>query len=31
MAARGSAMTRASAIMRVLKDDLISVFAGCLS
>jgi hypothetical protein len=24
-------MTRASAIMCVLKDDLISVFAGCLS
>jgi hypothetical protein len=31
MAARGSAVTHVSAIMRVLKDDLISIFAGCLS
>jgi hypothetical protein len=31
MAARGSAVTHASAIMGVLKDDLISIVAGCLS
>jgi hypothetical protein len=31
MAARGSAVTHVSAIMRVLKDDLIGIFAGCLS
>ena len=31
MAARGRAMSRASAIMRVLKDGLISIFARCLS
>jgi hypothetical protein len=31
VAARGSAATHASAIMRVLKDDLISIVAGCLS
>ena len=31
MAARGSAVTHVSAIMRVRKDELISIFAGCLS
>src|SRR5690349_22052244 len=31
MAARGSAVRHASAIMGVLKDDLISIVAGCLS
>jgi hypothetical protein len=29
--ARGSAVTHASAIMRVLTDGLISIVAGCLS